>query len=67
MNDVLLFSGGLDSYIAYFYLKKPISLFVNMKHKYAEIEVKRVERLKSEFGIDIIIDNKTFDFRIHLT
>lgn len=62
MRDVLLFSGGLDSLIAYFYLDKPLCLFVNMKQKYAEVEIKRVKRLKEEIGFDLVIDNMSFDF-----
>ena len=61
-SNVLLFSGGLDSYIAYYYLNKPISIFANMKQKYADIELNRVNKMIDEFGMNIIIDNKTFDF-----
>lgn len=61
-KDVLLFSGGLDSYIAYYYLGEPTAIFVNMKHKYADIELERVHQMISQFNMNIIIDNDTFDF-----
>lgn len=62
MKDVLLFSGGLDSYIAYYYLNKPTSIFVNMKHKYADVEAKKIKNMIDKLGMNIIVDNNTFDF-----
>lgn len=62
MRDVLLFSGGLDSLIAYFYLENPLCLFVNMHQKYAEIELECVKKMQQEIGMDLIIDDTTFDF-----
>jgi len=37
-NEILLFSGGVDSVIAYFYLNKPPLLHINTKSKYSERE-----------------------------
>ena len=41
-NEILLFSGGLDSYIAWHYLNKPPVLFFDAKHSYANKELKTV-------------------------
>ena len=35
---ILLFSGGLDSYIAYHYLEEPKTLYVDLGHRYADKE-----------------------------
>ncbi len=56
-KDILLFSGGLDSYIAYFYLQKPTCLFIDLKHKYAEVEKRTVCRLQPYMGNSIIIED----------
>ena len=36
---ILLYSGGLDSYIAWHYLKKPNTIYFNLRHKYADMEI----------------------------
>lgn len=61
-NNILLFSGGLDSLIAYFYLNKPKVIFVNMRQKYAETELERVKKLDKEIGMDLIYESNIFDF-----
>lgn len=62
MQDVLLFSGGLDSLIAYFYLGKPKVIFADMKQKYAKIEIERVKKLDRDIGMGVVYENKIFDF-----
>ena len=34
MKEILLYSGGMDSYIAWHYLRKPKTLFANLGHRY---------------------------------
>lgn len=48
-DDILLYSGGLDSYIGYWYLKEelgldPALLYVNLGHKYAIQERQAIHR-----------------------
>ena len=45
MNEILLFSGGLDSYIAWHKLGKPKTLYINLGTKYSAIEQLVVENL----------------------
>jgi 7-cyano-7-deazaguanine synthase in queuosine biosynthesis len=44
-NNVLLFSGGMDSYIAWHYLNKPETLFVDLGQRYAQKEKIAVKEL----------------------
>jgi len=53
---ILLFSGGLDSFIAYHYLNKPKTLYVNLQHRYAVHEIEKVKELIP----DTIIDDRLF-------
>ena len=64
-KDILLFSGGLDSYIAYFYLQNPTCLFIDLKHKYAEIEKRTVCRLQPYMENSIIVLVRCFEARAH--
>lgn len=58
MTDVLLFSGGIDSYVGYFYLKKKLNLkelktvYFNLGAPYNEREIKVVKQLIPETIID---------------
>jgi len=45
MKEILLFSSGIDSYIAWYYLNKPQTLYINMFHKYHKEEINRVKAL----------------------
>ena len=45
-REVLLFSGGIDSLIAYHYLDFPQPLYVMMGHKYEAKELNCIENLK---------------------
>jgi len=43
MNQILLYSGGMDSYIAWHKLGKPPTLFVPLGHRYEEVEIQAVK------------------------
>lgn len=45
MNRVLLYSGGLDSLIAWYYLDKPEALYVDIGHRYRSKEVEAIKKL----------------------
>lgn len=60
-KDILLFSGGLDSYIAYFYLNRPTCLFLDMKHKYSKIERDTVLNLQDYMKNELIFDDYTLN------
>jgi 7-cyano-7-deazaguanine synthase in queuosine biosynthesis len=42
---ILLFSGGLDSYIAWHFLDRPRTIYFDLGHKYSDIEVQVVKEL----------------------
>lgn len=46
LKDVVLFSGGMDSLIAWEYLKRPDRLYVRMNHRYQNEELSRIEGMK---------------------
>ena len=50
MTSVLLFSGGLDSFILWHLLGYPTPVYVTLGHKYEQQELATIERL----GIDIV-------------
>lgn len=52
-DKILLFSGGIDSLVAYHYLDKPQTVYFNLKNRYADKEIKVVKDLVP----DTIIDN----------
>jgi 7-cyano-7-deazaguanine synthase in queuosine biosynthesis len=49
---ILLFSGGLDSYIAWHYLNKPKTLYIDLGHRYAAHELEMVNKLIPSTIID---------------
>jgi len=49
---ILLFSGGLDSYIAWHYLGKPRTLYCDIGHRYAAQEIEAVKKLVPDTIID---------------
>ena len=49
---ILLFSGGLDSFIAYEYLHRPKTLYINLGHRYAVHELEKVRELIPSTIID---------------
>ena len=50
---ILLFSGGVDSYVAWYYLGKPKTVYFNVQSRYSRRELGVVKRLIP----DTIIDN----------
>jgi len=60
---ILLFSGGLDSFILYHYLGKPTPLYFNLGHRYAFKEIKIIgDMVKNK-----LIDDVEWDFSYTLT
>lgn len=57
-DEVLLFSGGTDSFIAWKYLNKPACLYVDLNTTYSKAELVRVKELASKYSIDLIVDNR---------
>lgn len=55
---ILLFSGGIDSYIAYHYLGKPPTLYFNLNTRYSIKEMRVVKRLIPDTIIEKCIDFK---------
>ena len=49
---ILLFSGGLDSYIAWDYLGRPKTLYFDIGHKYCVHEIERIKELVPDTIID---------------
>ena len=61
MTDVLLFTGGVDSVVAYYYLKKELGvekiklLYVDLGTKYSEIEKQTIEKISERMGVEVEI------------
>jgi len=49
---ILLFSGGLDSYIGWHFLHKPKTLYVGLGHRYMTHEIEKVKKLIPDTVID---------------
>lgn len=47
MEQILLFSGGLDSLIAWYYLDKPVCLYVPLGHRYQTQEERAIQNIKN--------------------
>lgn len=59
MKELLLFSGGMDSYIAWHYLGKPQCLYVDLGHRYAVKErLSLFELRKHDSEMNFIIDTR---------
>lgn len=58
-KEILLFSGGLDSVIAWFYLNKPKCMYVNLGHRYMNNEIESIKNLQSKFNLfpDVVFDD----------
>ena len=59
-KEILLFSGGIDSLCAYFYLNKPKCLYVKLGHKYQDEELKAVKNIAEKYDIDLEIEEMEF-------
>lgn len=57
IDSVLLLSGGLDSFIGYFYLNKPQPVYFNLKSKYSQKEINHLNKIKDIFDQDIIFND----------
>jgi 7-cyano-7-deazaguanine synthase in queuosine biosynthesis len=57
-KDILLFSGGLDSLIAWYYLNEPKCLYVNLGHKYNIKERIATDSISKAVGMDLTVDNR---------
>jgi len=57
-KDVLLFSGGLDSLIAWYYLDYPTCLYVDLGHRYSVKEKLVTQTLAKNLGMKLIIDKR---------
>jgi len=61
-KKVILFSGGLDSFIGWHYLGKPRAVYVDLNSRYSHKERTTVEKLAKLCSMELIID-KTLDIR----
>jgi 7-cyano-7-deazaguanine synthase in queuosine biosynthesis len=59
-KSILLFSGGLDSFIAWHYLGRPTMLFIDANQSYVKKELKTVKYLAKKNKAELIIDS-SFD------
>lgn len=57
-NDVLLFSGGMDSYIAWYFLIKPNSVYCDLGHRYAKIERQKIALCEKSVGMNCKIETR---------
>ena len=55
-DSILLFSGGIDSFIAWHYLGKPQTVYFDLKTKYSKKEIKVVQSLIPNTIIDDSLD-----------
>jgi len=56
-KDVLLFSGGVDSLVCWFYMNQPKSVYVNLDTKYSNKEIENINKFKQlipDFNCEII-------------
>lgn len=60
MSRILLWSGGLDSTIAWFYLGKPKTVFVNLGHKYHAQEYFTCKALAKRLKMDFVLEKRLY-------
>lgn len=53
---ILLFSGGIDSYIAWYFLNKPPTVYFDLKTPYSQKEIKVIKELIPNTIIDTSLD-----------
>lgn len=58
MDEVLLFSAGLDSFPAWYYLNQPPALYVDLGHRYAAQERTAIAALADCCGIKVTISEE---------
>jgi len=49
---ILLFSGGIDSFVAWHYLNKPKTVYFNLRSRYSEKELQVIKSINPEIIID---------------
>lgn len=57
-DEILLFSGGTDSLIAWEFLNHPPVLYVNLHTKYSDTEALKVKRLSEDLNMDWQTDGR---------
>lgn len=60
MSRILLWSGGLDSTISWFYLEKPKTVFVNLGHKYHAQEYFTCKALAKRLKMDFVLEKRLY-------
>lgn len=58
-SSILLFSGGVDSFVAYYYLNQPQTVFFKTNHRYQPMEIQSVKSLIPSTIIDNSINFST--------
>lgn len=58
MGEILLFSAGLDSFPAWYYLNQPPALYVDLGHRYAAQERAAIAALAGRCGIEVTISEE---------
>jgi 7-cyano-7-deazaguanine synthase in queuosine biosynthesis len=61
-DEVILFTGGIDSYIGYHYLMQPQPVYFDLNSKYTEKELKYIPPLLKKHGDHKIIIDKSLAF-----
>ncbi len=59
MSKILLFSGGIDSLIAWFYLDKPKCIYIDLHTEYSEKEIKSIKNIATKLSMDLTIHEIT--------
>ena len=59
---ILLFSGGIDSFVAYHYLNKPETIYFYLRSRYSEKEIGVIEELVPNTIIDYSLDFSTREY-----
>jgi len=59
-EKVLMFSGGLDSTIAWFYLGQPKAVFVYLGHRYGASEYFTAQALAKRLKMDLVVEKRLY-------
>jgi 7-cyano-7-deazaguanine synthase in queuosine biosynthesis len=59
-KEILCFTSGIDSLIAWFYLKKPKCIYFKLGHRYEEEELASVKKLAEKLKMDLLIKEIPF-------
>lgn len=58
VTSMLLFSAGLDSFPAWYYLDRPPALYFDLGHRYAEQELAAITALSARCGVEVEISHE---------